>query len=143
MISEVINYKDLDGNDQTMTARFNMNLMDIADFANDKTVENLQEMAKSKNIPEMIKFIEGLVKKSYGFRRVNPDTGASYFAKATDAEADEFLNSDAGQNFILELVTVPDKMNNFIIGVFPTAVVKTLQKNGFDVKAKLENNKND
>lgn len=136
MIEKTIKYHDLDGDLREDTFYFSMNETQFA-RVNTMFPGGLQEFAmkaaKDKNPDDMFKVIDILVREAYGER-----VGSNFVKITPNGQklADFFINTEAYDNLLLELMKSEDGLMAFMTGC--------LNKNAQDrVKAEWNKRKNE
>ena len=134
MLKKTIQYHDLDGDLREDDFYFSMNETQYA-RVNAMFPGGLEEFtmkaAKDKNADNMFKVIDTLVREAYGER-----VGSNFVKVAPNGQklADYFINTEAYDNLILELMNSEDNLVAFMSGC--------LNKNAHDrVQAELNKRK--
>ena len=141
MLVKTITYNDYDNNERTETLYFNMNKMELTEFAADlpddvfknvSGVKSIQDVAKVANkigSRGIIKFIKELVLRSYG---VKSEDGRRFIKSKELSE--EFSQTIAYDMFMSELMSDDNAASNFVNGLIPASMAGELD----EVKAQLE-----
>lgn len=138
MLTRTINYTNLDGENMTEIAMFNINKMDKIRFLNkhpdiEAEVAELQAKANelapklegenidketvndmNQVISRMIKIIEDIVRASYGVRQGNK-------FNREPAVIEGFLDSEAYDELVANLIVDHDELKAFMSELFPDA----------------------
>ena len=116
MIVKKIQYHDLDGDLREDDFYFSMNETQFA-RVNGMFPGGLQafamKAAKDKNADDMFKVIDTLVREAYGERQGN---GFVKVAPNGQKLADFFINTEAYDNLLIELMKTEDNLINFMSG---------------------------
>ena len=131
MLHKVFTYADYDGNEKTLDAYFNLSKNDCIDLDHafkeqGGLIQYLTHLIKvSKENPNMepddtfLKFVRVLVSKAYGIR---PKEDPSLFLKEDDygrSYAQKFRGTPAYDNFVFDLLTGRESLNEFADGILP------------------------
>lgn len=126
MFKRTITYKShFDGSEKTRVLYFHLGKMDLARIAaNPVFLREMEEAAQKGDKAIMLKKIEELIRLSYGVRQ----EGTDEFIKTT-AVQDEFIASQAYEEFVFELLTgTNENFMTFIQGVFPPKLMEQLRQ---------------
>lgn len=124
MYKKELTYKDLDGQEVKQDLYFNLSKRDAIKLLGRYTKGSLDEkdlqstldnLVKSKNVVDMVEFIEDFILSSYGEKSEDN----LYFIKNKEVR-DKFENSVAYAELFELLFTNNDELTNFIKGVFPS-----------------------
>ena len=141
MLAKTITYNDYDNNERTETLYFNMNKMELTEFAADltddvfknvsgvKTIQDVANVANKMGSKGIIKFIKELVLRSYG---VKSEDGRRFIKSKELSE--EFSQTIAYDMFMSELMSDDKAASNFVNGLIPASMAGELD----EVKAQLE-----
>ena len=141
MLAKTITYNDYDNNERTETLYFNMNKMELTEFAADlpddvfknvsgvKTIQDVVNVANKMGSKGIIKFIKELVLRSYG---VKSEDGRRFIKSKELSE--EFSQTIAYDMFMSELMSDDNAASNFVNGLIPASMAGELD----EVKAQLE-----
>lgn len=138
MIKETTTYIDYDGTSVTEEMHFNLTQFELTEVAMelpDKLTDHINTDDTPAAIVEkivtvlgkkgLLDFVKRMVIKSYGIKKKGVD-GKVKFVKS-EAITEEFANSMACHNFIMELVTNNDKSNKFFNEIIPTEMAPQVQ----------------
>lgn len=127
MIVKKIQYHDLDGDLREDDFYFSMNETQFA-RVNSMFPGGLQDFAmkaaKDKNADNMFKVIDTLVREAYGERVAN---GFVKTAPNGQKLADFFINTEAYDNLLIELMRNEDTLMNFMTGCLNTNARERVQ----------------
>lgn len=137
MIKETITYEDFDGTLTTEDMYFNLTRLELTELAMELPDE-LTNSVDANSAPNsivaaitdklgskgIIDFIKRMVLKAYGIRRQGTD-GKIKFIK-TPQTTEEFANSLAYHNFVMELMTNDEKSTKFFTKVVPADVASQI-----------------
>ena len=141
MLAKTITYNDYDNNERTETLYFNMNKMELTEFAADlpddvfknvsgvKSIQDVAKVANKMGSRGIIKFIKELVLRSYG---VKSEDGRRFIKSKELSE--EFSQTIAYDMFMSELMSDDNAASNFVNGLIPASTAGELD----EVKAQLE-----
>ena len=141
MLVKTITYNDYDNNERTETLYFNMNKMELTEFAADlpddvfknvsgvKSIQDVAKVADKMGSRGIIKFIKELVLRSYG---VKSEDGRRFIKSKELSE--EFSQTIAYDMFMSELMSDDNAASNFVNGLIPASMAGELD----EVKAQLE-----
>ena len=141
MLVKTIAYNDYDNNERTETLYFNMNKMELTEFAADlpddvfknvsgvKSIQDVAKVANKMGSKGIIKFIKELVLRSYG---VKSEDGRRFIKSKELSE--EFSQTIAYDMFMSELMSDDNAASNFVNGLIPASMAGELD----EVKAQLE-----
>lgn len=130
MIKKTISYQDFDGNTKTEDLYFNLTKFEATEFALDLPDEITEEVKKDRIDPNnteavanilsklggkgIIEFIKKLVLKSYG---IKSEDGRRF--EKSEKLSEEFSQTMAFDNLMMELLTDDEEASRFINGVIP------------------------
>ena len=141
MLAKTITYNDYDNNERTETLYFNMNKMELTEFAADlpddvfknvsgvKTIQDVANVANKMGSKGIIKFIKELVLRSYG---VKSEDGRRFIKSKELSE--EFSQTIAYDMFMSELMSDDKAASSFVNGLIPASMAGEFD----EVKAQLE-----
>ena len=141
MLTKTITYNDYDNNERTETLYFNMNKMELTEFAADlpddvfknvsgvKSIQDVANVVNKMGSRGIIKFIKELVLRSYG---VKSEDGRRFIKSKELSE--EFSQTIAYDMFMSELMSDDNAASNFVNGLIPASMAGELD----EVKAQLE-----
>lgn len=115
MIKKTINYmNDFTGNNEKGEFYFNLSKAEIVKLAADNKdlEEKIKIMCETKNVSELLKMFEDIVRLSYGIRKDNK------FIK-DESETKAFLVSDAYSELLLSLMKDSTAAAEFVKGILP------------------------
>lgn len=137
MVKETITYTDFDGMETVEDMYFNLTKLELTEMAMelpDGLADGITEKSSPADIlaaitaklgkKGIIDFIKRLVVKAYGVKKVGQD-GKFRFVKSPQI-AEDFENSMAFQNFVMELITNDDASARFFNGIIPSEVASQL-----------------
>lgn len=132
MLKKEIKYTNFDGMECVETAYFNLNKLEMAKLYQSEEFKKygyLLEKGKKDEYAELdlssiIEIIELFIAKSYGKKS---DDGKRFIKN--DQLLTEFKETDAYIEFIEELLTNPESVNEFITCIFPAKVMEELKNN--------------
>ena len=116
MLREPITYTDLNGESRTEDHYFNLTKAEITKMqlgVDGGLSERLTKIKNDNNIPEMIKFFEDLIRRSYGRK-----TTDGRFEKKSEYY-EEFESSMAYSEFFMNLISDADAAARFTNGIIP------------------------
>lgn len=137
MVKETTTYVDFDGTETSEELYFNLTKLELTELAMDLP-DGLAEGLTPESSPAdilntitnklgrkgIIEFIKALVVKAYGIKRVGQDGKTRFFKSKQITE--EFENSMAFSNFVMELITNDDASARFFQGIIPSDVADQL-----------------
>ena len=141
MLVKTITYNDYDNNERTETLYFNMNKMELTEFAADlpddvfknvsgvKSIQDVAKVANKMGSRGIIKFIKEIVLRSYG---VKSEDGRRFIKSKELSE--EFSQTIAYDMFMSGLMSDDNAASNFVNGLIPASMAGELD----EVKAQLE-----
>lgn len=132
MLKKEIKYTNFDGMECVETAYFNLNKLEMAKLYQSEEFKKygyLLEKGKKDEYAELdlssiIEIIELFIAKSYGKKS---DDGKRFIKN--EQMLTEFKETDAYIEFIEELLTNPESVNEFITCIFPAKVMEELKNN--------------
>lgn len=124
MLKQVINYTNFNDEEKTREVYFHLGKPDIARIAaNPRFLEEMQDAVIKQDKSAILAKIEYLVRLAYGVRSEDGER----FIKTAEIQ-DEFMQSAAYEEFLIQLVTTEDGFTKFIQGVLPAKAMKELQE---------------
>lgn len=124
MIKKSLKFKNLDGVEVTEDFYFALSMSDLLGKAvDDAAVAELLELAKGADKTKVMATFTGLVGQSVGRR------GAMGLVKSPEFSS-EFMNSDAFNVLMWEILTDAKKAAEFLNGIMPADVSKKLAESG-------------
>lgn len=132
MLKKEIKYTNFDGMECVETAYFNLNKLEMAKLYQSEEFKKygyLLEKGKKDeydglDLSSIIEIIELFIAKSYGKKS---DDGKRFIKN--EQLLTEFKETDAYIEFIEELLTNPESVNEFITCIFPAKVMEELKNN--------------
>lgn len=121
MVRKEISYTDFNGRSQKDIAYFNMNKAELGKLQmreNGTYIDRLQDLVARRKVEEMFNFVYNLILDSYGER----DPEGRKFIKSKELR-DDFEQSIAFSEFLMELVSNGDKLSDFITSILPPDMV--------------------
>lgn len=121
MVRKEISYTDFNGKSQKDIAYFNMNKAELGKLQmkeNGTYIDRLQDLVARRKVEEMFNFVYNLILDSYGER----DPEGRKFIKSKELR-DDFEQSIAFSEFLMELVSDGDKLSDFITSILPPDMV--------------------
>lgn len=126
MIKKTITYTDYNNVERTEDFYFNLTKAELMEMELSITggmVELVQRIVAAQDMPSIIKVFKDIICKSYG--RKTPD--GKRFEK-TDELLTEFTQTEAYSQLFMELATNDKLAAEFINGIMPSDVQKSLPK---------------
>lgn len=120
MLKKTIPYTDYDGNKRDETFWFNLNKAELTEMnlrAGGSMEPMLNKILETKDTNKMVDIIKDLIHKSYGEKSAD----GKRFVK-TEELADAFFQTEAYSELFIELLSDPDKLQEFLLGVVPENV---------------------
>lgn len=121
MVRKEISYTDFNGKSQKDIAYFNMNKAELGKLQmkeNGTYIDRLQDLVARRKVEEMFNFVYNLILDSYGER----DPEGRKFIKSKELR-DDFEQSIAFSEFLMELVSDGEKLSDFITSILPPDMV--------------------
>ena len=118
MVKKVVTCKDYDGNEYQETCWFDLSRADLIemDLEEKGFIAKLEGIAKSGDSQAMYKVFKNVLLKAYGVR---PADNPRLFVK-NDKVREEFFQSPAYSEFLMELMSDLDAAKDFFAGVVNT-----------------------
>lgn len=141
MISKTIKYHDFDGDEREDTFYFSLNETQFAKL-NGMFPGGLEaytaKVTKDKNADEMYHIIDTIVTSAYGER-----SGSNFVKKAPNGQplSDFFVNTEAYDNLMTELLSGENNLINFLMGCLNKDAHDRAQAEFNKRKAELDANK--
>lgn len=118
MYKKELTFKDYDGKQRTETLLFHLNEVELVDIEVDKGPKGmlgyLENIQKTENTAEAVRFIKDLLRKSYG---IKSDDGRQFIK--SDAIWDDFSQTAAYPAMFALLVQSEVELEAFITGLPP------------------------
>jgi hypothetical protein len=127
MLVKEITYKDYDGNERKETAMFNLSKAELLEMELSTTgglEQYINKIVSTQNGPELFKLFKELILKSYGEK--SPD--GKRFIKS-DQLSEEFSQSPAFSELMMELISDAEKCAAFVKGIVPSDLGEAVEKN--------------
>lgn len=121
MLRKEISYTDFNGKPQKDIAYFHMNKAELGKLQmreNGTYIDRLQDLVARRQVEEMFNFVYNLILDSYGER----DPEGRKFIKSKELR-DDFEQSLAFSEFLMELVSDGNKLSDFITSILPPDMV--------------------
>ena len=131
MIKRTVNYKDFDGKERTEDLYFNLTQFEATEMSMEMPTEITEEASNIKTANDateagerlvkkmgekgIVEVVKALVLKAYG---VKSEDGRTF--KKSAAISEEFSQTVAFSNFMMELLSNEEECNAFINGVIPS-----------------------
>ena len=136
MTYETITYTDYNGVTKTRKFYFNINKSELIRLETSTPggiAKNLDEAAKAKDAPKLMKFFEDIIALSYGEKS---EDGERFIKSKELSEA--FMQTEAYNQLFTELLTDPNKASSFVNKIFPKELVEQAQKEQMAEKKQIE-----
>lgn len=122
MIKKTIKYVDYDGNEREEDFYFNLTKAELMQMqlSKDGTMtEYLQRVISARDVPELASVFKKIILAAYGEKSLD----GKYFRKVVDGHklAEDFEQTEAFNNFYMELATDDKAAIDFINALMPTA----------------------
>lgn len=121
MVRREIKFTDFNGKSQTEVGYFNINKAELGKLQmrhNGTYLDYLKLLSERKKVEEMYNFVYELILDSYGEK----DPEGRKFIKTPEMRTD-FEQSLAFSEMIVDLVSNPDDLANFVKGIMPPDLV--------------------
>lgn len=121
MLRKEISYTDFNDKPQKDIAYFHMNKAELGKLQmreNGTYIDRLQDLVARRQVEKMFNFVYNLVLDSYGER----DPEGRKFIKSKEMR-DDFEQSLAFSEFLMELVSDGNKLSDFITSILPPDMV--------------------
>lgn len=120
MFVKKIAYTDYDGNEREEEARFNLSKAELLEWelTTEGGMQNLlTKIVAEKDQVKIVEMFKKIILKSYGIK--SPD--GRRFIKVVDGHAvvDDFVQTEAYSELIMELLTSPEAASEFIRKIVP------------------------
>ena len=126
MLAKKIKYTDYNGVEREEVFYFNITKAELM-TQNLMTPGGLETKLKriinSKDVPELTKYIQDIIKDSYG---VKSDDGVRFIKSKELSEM--FMQTEAYSVLFMEMVTDTKKASDFVNGIFPKDLVEQAEK---------------
>jgi len=122
MISKTIKFKDIEGNEKTIKAYFNLNEGDQAQLSLLKKgglKAYMEQCLDTEDGYGVATFLRTMIAKSYGKKVRDPELGVIFMKD--EAETAKFMNSEAFSKFFTDLLQDEKLATEFINGL-PSSV---------------------
>lgn len=122
MLKKTITYTDYNDVERTEDFYFNLSKAELVMMENSVIGgmrQRLEKIVKSQNNVEIMEVFKDLITRSYG---VKSDDGKRFIK--SDAITDEFVQTEAYSELVMELLTDPEKASNFINAILPKGVLQ-------------------
>lgn len=130
MIKKTITYVDYDGNERTEDFWFNLTKAELAlmNFSEAGGLERkFEKISQTMNVPAITKTFEEIIELSYGEK--SPD--GRRFIKSKEL-FEEFKQTEAYSNLIIELLSNPKAVAEFANGIVPRDIAREMEKQNAD-----------
>lgn len=117
MLTKKITYEDFDGNKITESFQFHLTkseLMKMELSESGGMYSTLEKMVNENNTPKLVEYFDMFIKKSYGKKSED----GKRFIKSKEL-TDEFTQSLAYDELVVELLSNPDEAVAFFQGIIP------------------------
>lgn len=131
MLRKEVNYTDYNGDQQIDICYFHLNKAELGKLQmrmDGKFLDHIQALIEKRRIESLYDFFYNLLLDSYGER----DVSGKRFNKSKDIR-DDFENSIAFSELLMEIISDQENMSAFIKGILPPDMVTAA--GGVDVKA--------
>ena len=120
MVKKTITYTDYNGNERVEDFYFNLTEAEAAEM--ELSVEGglsamIERIAKTKNVPEVVKMFKSLLLKTYGEKSAD----GRRFIKSEELST-AFSQTEAYSQLFMELGSDPDKASEFINAIIPASL---------------------
>ena len=120
MFVKKITYTDYDGNEREEEARFNLTKAELLEWelTTEGGMQNLlTKIVAEKDQVKIVEMFKKIILKSYGIK--SPD--GKRFIKVVDGHAvvDDFVQTEAYSDLIMELLTSPEAASEFVKKIVP------------------------
>lgn len=126
MYTRTVTYEDFNGNTQTETLSFHLNTPEVVKWITSPKEESgltldqiIEKLYDEKDISKMMDLFEDIIVRSYG---VKSEDGKR-FVKNEQATK-EFLESEAYNQFIMDMITEENVASDFINNIIPKSVLE-------------------
>ena len=123
MIKKSITYEDFSGNKKTKDFYFHMNQVEFAKLNGEIAggIENrINEIIADRDQDAMLRMIDLLVSRSYG--RFDDDDEFTKIDRNGRPLYEKFINTDAYDKLIIELITGENSIGDFLKGIMPKEI---------------------
>lgn len=121
MVRKEVTYTDYNGEQQTDILYFNLNKAELGKLQmrmDGKFLDNLQLLAEKRKVTDLYDFVYNLLLDSYGERTAD----GKRFLKNREMR-EEFENSIAFSEALMDVIADTDKMSEFIRNILPPDMV--------------------
>lgn len=129
MIKKTITYEDFSGNKKTKDFYFHMNQVEFAKLNGEIPggIENrINEIIADRDQDAMLRMIDLLVSRSYG--RFDDDDEFTKIDRNGRPLYEKFINTDAYDKLIIELITGENNIVEFLRGIMPKEIQTKLDE---------------
>lgn len=122
MIKKTITYDDFEGNKKTKDFYFHMNQVEFAKLNGEVPgglEHRIQEIIDDRDQDAMLRMIDMLVSRSYGER---DEDGFTKIGLNGRPLYEKFVNTDAYDKLLIELITGENNITNFLKGIMPSEI---------------------
>ena len=123
MLKKTITYEDFKGEKKTKDFYFHMNQVEFAKL-NGEVPGGIEKYSNDavadKDTDKMLRLVDLLVSRSYG--RFDDDDEFTKMDKNGRPLFEKFVNTDAYDKLIIELITGENNIVNFVKGIMPSEV---------------------
>ena len=126
MYVKEITYTDYNGTERTEKFYFNLSLSEITEMelsTSGGLAENLMKIVKAKDVPTILKVFKDIIFKAYGEK----DPDGKRFVKSEELSK-AFSQTEAYNQFFMEIVSNADKAAEFINGIIPADLAEKAKK---------------
>lgn len=120
MITKNITFEDLEGNQITQPFYFNVSkaeLIKLQTKEKNGLDRKLRQIANNQDVNGLITTINEFIEMSYGEKS---EDGIAFIKQKNGVRlVENFMNTDAYSKLFEELVSDPDKLMEFVIGILP------------------------
>jgi hypothetical protein len=135
VLKKTISYKDFNGDPVTEDLFFHLSQAELVElevgFQPDGLAVAMQKMLDAQDGKAIVSTFKDIVLKAYGKKSSD---GKRFIKNSLIRE--EFESSKAWETIFMELVTEPDKMNEFVIGIIPAELVAQTEELAQKVETK-------
>ena len=130
MLKKTIKYTDYNGEERVEDFYFNLNKTELAELELSfpgGIANKINSIQQKKDVPEMARFFQLFIEKAYGEKS---DDG-KHFRKGSE-RFEEFKNTEAYNQLIIELMENPKSTLDFFVAIFPEDLRKDLNEKAND-----------
>ena len=130
MLKKPIRYTDFDGNDRKADFYFNLTKMELVDMnlANAGGLQRvIEEIINEQDVRRIVELMKDIIVKSYGKKSLD----GNRFIKSENGRrlADDFIETEAYSELVMEFINDPEKFATFVNGIIPQALADELKAN--------------